>query len=187
MASTPLTDTRRGRREASAFTDAVITHVAGRLEQLMDEAAAAGVEPDSLGSPAELAERMIATIPQPSPWAKLVGPVYTTQGLRALLGGVSRQAIDDRIARGTLLCLTTADNRRVFPVFQFDAHNQQLAGLSEMLAQLRPVADEWTIASWLTHPQASLERKSPIVWLREGLDRAPLDALVRRTAARWAQ
>lgn len=187
MVATPLTPTRQSRRDASAFADAVVAHVAGRLEQLVDEAEAAGVEPDSLGSPAEIAERMIATIPQPSPWANVVGPVYTTTGLRRLLGGISRQAIDDRIGRGTLFCLTTADNRRVFPAFQFDVHNEQVAGLAELLSRLRPVADPWTIASWFTHPQDVLRGSAPIEWLRDGRDSAPLEALVRQTAARWAQ
>lgn len=168
--------------ETDSHSRVVLT---GQPEQLMGEVGATGVAPSSLGDPSELVERVISTIPQASPWVEVVGSVYTTQGLRRLLGGVSRQAIDDRIARGTLLCLTTVDHHRVFPASQFDAHNRQLPGLAEILGQLRPVADDWTVAAWLACPHPSLAGRSPLAWLREGLDRAPLDALVRQTTSRW--
>lgn len=63
---------------------------------------------EELGSPEELAERMVATVPEPSPWGEL-GPFYSTRKVAKLLGGVSRQAIADRRKRGTLLGLRTAD------------------------------------------------------------------------------
>lgn len=188
MAGTPLLETRRPRRrEGSDFTRDVLAHVAERLEQLLEDVEAAGVEPGSLGAPEELARRMVATIPQPSPWVKAVGPVYTTSGVRAMLGGVSRQAIEDRINRGTLFALTTADRRRVFPVFQFDDRGTPVDGLADVLAVLKPAADDWTVASWLHHPQRALGRRSPIRWLRDGRDRKRLDALVHATASRWAR
>jgi hypothetical protein len=117
----------------------------------------------------------------------VLGPVYTTGGVRALLGGITRQAVEDRINRGTLFALTTADRRRVFPVFQFDERNEPLDGLAETVASLRPHADEWMIASWLTQPADELNRRSPTAWLREGRDRDRLEAFTRATASRWAR
>ena len=153
----------------------------------MAEVEAAGVDPEALGTPAEVARRMVATIPQPSPWAKVLGPVYTTRGVRALLGGITRQAVDDRVNRGTLFALTTADRHRVFPAFQFDEKSGALDGLPEVITRLRPLADEWMIASFLTQPAAELDGRSPVVWLREGRDADRLDSFTRATASRWAR
>jgi hypothetical protein len=178
---------RQTARAADRFAADVLDQVAKDLEALMEEVEAAGVEPAALGTPAEVARRMVATIPQPSPWAKVLGPVYTTGGARALLGGITRQAVEDRINRGTLFALTTADRRRVFPVFQFDDRNEPLDGLAETVASLRPHADEWMIASWLLQPADELNRRSPVAWLREGRDRDRLDAFTRVTASRWAR
>jgi hypothetical protein len=188
MVQTQTSKTRSGKaRAADRFTSAVLDQVAKDLEALMEEVEAAGVEPEALGTPSEVARRMVATIPQPSPWAKVLGPVYTTTGVRALLGGITRQAVDDRINRGTLFSLTTADRRRVFPAFQFDERNEPVDGLAELLAPLRPAADEWMIASWLTQPAAELDRRSPIAWLRERRDANRLEAFARSTASRWAR
>jgi hypothetical protein len=177
----------RAARAGDQFTTDVLGEVAKDLEALMREVEAAGVEPETLGTPAEVARRMIATIPQPSPWAKVLGPVYTTSGVRGLLGGITRQAVDDRVARGTLFALTTADRHRVFPAFQFDDRNEPLAGLAELIAPLRPLADDWMVASWLTQPAAELNRRSPVVWLRERRDPERLEAWVRATVSRWAR
>jgi hypothetical protein len=107
--------------------------------------------------------------------------------VRALLGGITRQAVEDRINRGTLFALTTADRRRVFPVLQFDERSEPLDGLAETVASLRPYADEWMIASWLTQPADELNRRAPTAWLREGRDRDRLEAFTRATASRWAR
>jgi hypothetical protein len=176
----------RGVRTTDRFAAEVLDQVARDLEALMEEVEAAGVEPDALGTPSEVARRMVATIPQPSPWANVLGPVYTTGGVRALLGGITRQAVDDRINRGTLFALTTADRKRVFPSFQFDERNEPLDGLAEAIAPLRPLADEWMIASWLKQPAGELDGRAPVVWLREQRDRDRLDSFVRATASRWA-
>ena len=186
QAQTSKLRSRRG-SAADRFAAEVLDQVAKDLEALMEDVEAAGVEPDALGTPSEVARRMVATIPQPSPWAKVVGPVYTTGGVRALLGGITRQAVDDRINRGTLFALTTADRRRVFPAFQFDDRNEPLDGLVEVIAPLRPLADEWMIASWLTQPAGELDGRSPVVWLRERREPGRLDAFARSTGSRWAR
>lgn len=177
---------RRG-DAANQFTADVLDQIARDLEALMAEVEAAGVDPAQLGTPAEVARRMVATIPQPSPWAKVLGPVYTTGGVRALLGGITRQAVDDRVSRGTLFALATADRHRVFPAFQFDEKNEPLEGLPEVIARLRPHADEWMIASFLTQPAGALDGRSPVVWLRERRERDRLDSFTRATASRWAR
>jgi len=172
--------------EAKRYARAVLAEVSEHLEQLLTHAAARGVEPSALGSPQEVARRMMRTIPEPSPWARVLGPVYTTASLRPLLGGVSRQAIEDRIKRGTLLALTTADRKRVFPAFQFDDDFRPIPGLSDVLAALRPAGEDWTIASWLTHPHPGLGDTAPIEWLRAGHPADRVLAIAQTTGKRWA-
>ena len=52
------------------------------------------------------------------------GPFYSTAGLARVLGGVSRQAIEERRRRRTVLALRTADDAWVYPAFQLDEHNR---------------------------------------------------------------
>ena len=188
MVQTQTSKSRSRRGDAgSQFTADVLDRIAKDLEVLMAEVEAAGVDPEALGTPAEVARRMVATIPQPSPWAKVLGPVYTTGGVRALLGDITRQAVDDRVNRGTLFALTTADRHRVFPAFQFDEKSEPLDGLAEVVTMLRPLADEWMVASFLTQPAGELDGRSPVVWLRDGRDRERLESFTRAIASRWAR
>jgi hypothetical protein len=69
-----------------AYVDEVANDVRRRLlEQLnsADGATALAV----LGPPAEAAALMVSALPQPSPWADAVGPVYRTPACAAFLGG----------------------------------------------------------------------------------------------------
>ena len=169
------------------YPELVAQLVFRRLGELEASYAEGGRSLEELGSPEELAERMVATVPEPSPWGEL-GPFYSTRKIAKLLGGVSRQAIADRRKRGTLLGLRTADGVWVYPNFQLDDHHRVLSGLPEVLRILRASeVDEWTLASWLTSPMRSLEDRSPIDWLRQGGDRETLLTLVRDAARRFSQ
>ncbi len=171
---------------AHPYPEQVAELVFRQLGELETRYAEGGRSLKELGSPEELAERMVATVPEPSPWGEL-GPFYSTSKVTKLLGGVSRQAIADRRKRGTLLGLRTADGVWVYPAFQFDDHHVVLNGLPEMLRILRTSeVDEWTLASWLTSPMRSLGDRSPIDWLRRGEDREILLTLVRDAARRFS-
>lgn len=53
----------------------------------------AGVAPESLGDPEQLAERVAAAAPlQPSPLEELTGPFYDTSGLRTWLAITVRRS-----------------------------------------------------------------------------------------------
>lgn len=165
----------------------VARRIQRRLDQLESEYAAVGRSLRELGSAEELADRMIASVPSPSPWREL-GPFFTTSRVARLLGGISRQAVADRRARQTLLALKTADGAWVYPEFQFDRDSAVLAGLPEILRILRGSGvDEWTLASWLTSRSRALEGRSPIDWLRAARDRGPLIDVARDAARRFAQ
>lgn len=166
-----------------AYVDEVTDDVRRRLlDQLntADGATALAV----LGPPGEAAELMVSALPQPSPWAEALGPVYRTPAVRRLLGGVSRQALVDRARRHTLLALRTADDHLVWPTFQFEG-NRPLAGLARVLGAFDRDVDEWMLARWLRAEQPALEHCSVVDWLHAGGDVDRAVDLAATTAARW--
>ncbi|HYZ99081.1 MAG TPA: hypothetical protein VE575_10055, partial [Acidimicrobiales bacterium] len=113
---TPATAKAADRRSDTAYVDKVSARVNEELTRRVGELRRNGRKPGDLGDPDELAARMLAAVPQPSPWQEL-GPFYTTSGLARLLS-VSRQAIEERRRRRTILALRTADRVWVYPAFQ---------------------------------------------------------------------
>jgi hypothetical protein len=131
---------------------------------------------------------MVATVPSPSAWDDLLGPFFSTSKIARLLGNVSRQAITDRRRRRTLLGLRTADGAIVYPIFQFNEHNEVLPGLALILQCFDPeVVDDWTVSGWLVAPQKALGRASVIQWLASGRSVETVVHLARAQAARYAQ
>lgn len=101
-------------------------------------------------------------------WADAIGPFYDTEGVMTLLGGVSKQAVNDRVRRHRLLALRTGSGRLVYPVAQFD-DEQVVDGLGAVLDVLVPDSTEaWTVAAWLTTPDPDLADRTPLGALRAG-------------------
>ncbi|HEX6900773.1 MAG TPA: hypothetical protein VF789_13695 [Thermoanaerobaculia bacterium] len=175
-------------RRAAALIEEITQHVRQGLEARLSTYSDQGRPLEKIGSPQELARRMLEVVPVPSRWDDLLGPFYSTRQISAFLGGVSRQAIADRRERRTLLGLKTSDGVVVFPTFQFNDRNEVLAGLSEVLQCFRGSdVDDWTLAGWLVSPLTALEGQSVIQCLRSGKDPQPLLVLARDAARRFAQ
>lgn len=165
---------------------AVAAAVQQRLAELERRYRRHGRSLSDLGSPEELAARMVAAVPEPSPWDQLVGPVYTTGKVTALLG-VSRQAVAERRSRRSILALETSDGAVVYPAFQFH-QGALLPGLPKLLRRFPlETVDGWTLAAWLVAPQPGLEGRSVVEWLREGGDPGPVEALAAEQAARYSR
>jgi hypothetical protein len=147
---TPHTATRR-RHRPSDYVAELLSELQSRFET---EAMEDQELRDCLGDASEAADLIFSFFPKPSPWAKVVGPVYTTRQLEKFLD-CSRQAIRDRAKRGTLLALTTSDGHIVYPAFQFDGP-QVIQGLSSVLQAIGDSVDAWTLASWLQADQSQL-------------------------------
>jgi hypothetical protein len=105
-----------------------------------------------------------------------------------VLGGVSRQAIEERRRRRTILALRTADDVWVYPAFQLDDRNRVVRGLPQVLERFRPQTpdDEWMVAAFVAAPQPGLDDRSIVEHLRSGGDLAPVLALADERAGRWA-
>ncbi len=137
----------------------------------------------NLSNSADVAQRLYDLWPRTSPWDSIVGPVYVTSQLETILE-TSRQAINARVKRGTLLGLHTSDRRIVYPLFQFRGR-EVIAGLSDVLKLTKDKVDDWTLASWLVVPQSN--NKSVIDVLRE---RGATSELLERTMSatkRWSR
>ena len=101
-------------------------------------------------------------------WTDAVGPFYDTEAVMSLLGGVSKQAVNDRVRRHRLLALRTGSGRLVYPAAQF--HDERVIdGLGDVLDALVPDNTEaWMVASWLSTPDPDLGDRTPIAALRAG-------------------
>lgn len=109
-------------------------------------------------------------------WTDAVGPFYDTEGVMSLLGGVSKQAVNDRVRRHRLLALRTGSGRLVYPAAQF--HDERVVdGLGAVLDLLLPDNTEaWMVASWLATPDPELGDRAPFEALRAGAVDAVLAA-----------
>lgn len=108
-------------------------------------------------------------------WDEHAGPFYDTRGARAALGGVSKQAVSQRVHHRRLLALRLAPDgsgveRLVYPAWQF--RSGVLEHLPSVLAAAgydphRPVTG-WTIAAWLTSPDPDHDGRPPLALLEAG-------------------
>lgn len=163
-----------------------VDELMGELRTGLDALLARGV-PLRRESAHALAARMLAAVPGAHVYDELVGPFHTTGGVQTLLG-ITRQAVHERVKRGTLLRVLTSDEVALYPAFQF-CGAQVSPPLRRVLATFRETpVDGWTVAAWLCVPCPELDDLSPRDWLAD-TDRDPTAvlALASEAAARWAQ
>jgi hypothetical protein len=165
----------------------VSAQVSAELARRIEALQAQGHSAEDLGDADSLAARMLAAVPEPSPWAEL-GPFYSTAGIARVLGGVSRQAVEERRRRRTILALRTADGAWVYPAFQLDGRNRVVAGVARVLAEFRPDSadDEWMVAAFLAAGQPALGGRSIVEHLRDGGCVDDVLPLAAERADRWA-
>lgn len=167
-----------------AYSEAIIQALRQRLRQV----ATTTSEPLEivLGPAEELAARVASVVPVVNSLAQAVGPVYRQSGL-AKACGLTRQAVNDWVRNRRVLALTTSDDVVLIPAFQFDRHLRPWRGIDQVLAILTPdVVDEWTLASWLTAPQATLNGESVIDRIASG-DVTSAVKLAEAARRRWTR
>ena len=112
-------------------------------------------------------------------WVEQLGPALRGVTVARMLG-VSPQRVSSHTG---LLRLTMRSGHVGYPLFQF-VGGRQLDGIADIVRLLRPVvATEWTIASWLTSPNADLRGETPVDFLQVGGDRELTIAAAERFAA----
>lgn len=116
------------------------------------------VTPDTEQDAEAVVSRMFSALP--SAWDDELGPFHSTTNLRDWMG-ISRQAIDQQVRKGALLCLTLGDGARAYPDFQFGTDGSPLPHLREVLDAMDPHRiDLWGDALWLNTPAVALTRNS---------------------------
>jgi hypothetical protein len=154
-------DTPAGTGSEHALVARVGALVAERARLL----AAQGRDLGDLGDLDELAERMVAALPAQHPYDEPLGPFYDTPGLVSWLG-VSRQAVSDRVRRGTLLACRTQDGHLVYPAWQFARDGAVRPGVVDAVGEFaRHGADGWSTALWLTTPSDVFGGQSAVDYL----------------------
>lgn len=165
--------------DARALADRLGELVAERARSL----AAQGRSLTDLGDTEELAQRMVAALPTQHAWDERLGPFYDTAGLVTWLG-ISRQALADRVRRGTLLACRTADGHLVYPALQFARDGVVRAGVVDAIGHLtRAGAEGWAVAVWLTTPSDAFEGHSAVDFLVVHRSSAAAVEHVREVAA----
>jgi hypothetical protein len=142
MAASAITTAER----RSDFVERATAAFRRRLAALVATTGLPREAPEPLGERAGLAAAAGAL------WTDHAGPFLDTEGVSALLDGVSKQAVSQRVRGRRLLALETGSGRLVYPLWQFH-DGAPLPGLGEVLAAAgydptRP-ATGWTVASWL--------------------------------------
>lgn len=116
-----------------------------------------------------------------------VGPSWSSAKLRAELGDVTRQALHQRVQRGTLLALPTREGMSVYPVFQFIRRGGRIevpAGLRAMFKVLQG-QDPWTVAVALRTEAPELGGATPVEWENRGGDASALEELAEAMLREW--
>lgn len=149
---------------AASYEQRIEALVTRQLRATLRKVRAVGDEEVLLGSPAELAARMMASLPFVDPMNIEAGPFYTGPALVEWLG-VSRQWIYELTKQGRVLAVVTGDGHKLYPAFQFRATGQPLPEMPGVLAALGPGVDGWAVAAWFTTPRAELGGRTPIEWL----------------------
>lgn len=120
-------------------------------------------------------------------WEGQLGPLLSSAQVRELLGGVSRQRVDELLRSKRLIGLTDSSSRRRFPAFQFrDGHVIGSLVAAFWIVAGSPVSD-WTAASWCTSPHDGLDERTPVAWAIGGGDPERLALIASRDAARLGQ
>lgn len=116
-------------------------------------------------------------------WRAAAGDVLETSAVRELLG-VSRQALADRVDRGTLLGLP-AERTTLYPTWQFDGtavRDVVPDVVGAFRARLGESWDPLMVASWARTPQRELEDETPADWLIQGRDEQRVLLAAKRAA-----
>lgn len=150
-------------RRLDAYEDQVLADVRTALDAHLASWTRLGVK---LPEPEELAQALTAGLPDAPPsansYASLIGPFYSSAGVRRVLNIPSKQALDDRRQRETILAARTEDDVWVYPAFQFDVRNRCVyARLAPVIAALKG-APRWGSALWLTTAHSELGGVTPI-------------------------
>jgi hypothetical protein len=118
-------------------------------------------------------------------WERALGPLLSAGQVRELLG-VSRQRVDELLRAERLIGLRERSGRRRYPLFQFE-DGRPIEALVAAFYTVTAGLDEWSAASWCTHPDPALDGVSPAQWAKSEGDPERLAVIARQDASRFEQ
>lgn len=119
-------------------------------------------------------------------WENVLGPLLKSAQVRELLGGISRQRVDELVRSKRLIGLRRGSGRRRYPVFQFDG-GRPVEAIVQAFRTVSEGLDDWSAASWCVHPDPALDGMSPVQWAKAGKDPERLAGVARHDADRFDQ
>jgi hypothetical protein len=120
-------------------------------------------------------------------WEDELGPLLDSSEVRGLLGGVSRQRVDELLRGHRLIGLRDSAGRRRFPAFQFLDGGPVPALVQAFWTVADGALSDWTAAAWCVAPDDSLRGLSPAEWARGGNDAARLAQIAEQDRSRLAR
>ncbi|GAA5620345.1 hypothetical protein DEA98_10735 [Brucella pseudogrignonensis] len=98
---------------------------------------------------------------------EISGGAYSLEQVQELMNGISRQAIDKRVQEGSLFTVPGPNNRKHYPVIQFNPDGQPVKGLKDVIKAL-PSDSSWDILNFLANVDHMLDDRKPIDVLKSG-------------------
>ncbi len=99
--------------------------------------------------------------------ASIIGKMYTTAATCKYLGGITPQALNDRINKKTILRLKDGKGRNGYPLFQFSDGTVDPDIQKIIQTLLKGHFTEWEAAIWLTTPSQAYNGKSAVEYMKE--------------------
>jgi hypothetical protein len=95
------------------------------------------------------------------------GGSYSLEEVRRLLSGVSRQAVEKRVREGRLLAVVGQNNKRFYPVAQFNDDGSVVEGL-HAVQDAMATRNGYAVLNFLVNPATQLGNRKPIDLLKQG-------------------
>jgi len=106
------------------------------------------------------------------------GGSYTLDEVRRLLNSVSRQSIEKRVREGGLLAVIGLNNKRFYPVAQFNDDGSPVEGLRAIQDALA-TRNGYAVLNFLVNPDPRLDNRRPIDLLKQGEVERVVEAAAR--------
>jgi hypothetical protein len=154
------------------------------VEEFRRTLAEIGGQPSSPDDAEALGRRAAMVVLAGGAWERALGELLTSAEARALLGGISREALRKRVLSGSVLALRDDADLIRYPRWQFDAANDAPFVAIKRLNEIFGAAglDPWTLAAFVTAPQPELDDRTPVDAFGDA-DLEPLLLSAHRAAA----
>jgi hypothetical protein len=95
------------------------------------------------------------------------GGSYSLDEVRRLLNSISRQSVEKRVREGRLLAVVGRNNKRFYPVAQFNDDGSVVDGL-HAIQDAMATRNGYAVLNFLVNPDPRLDNRKPIDLLKQG-------------------